>query len=84
LNEKEFETMNKEFSTKEIEIIMGSNVLEEDILIFEGRKYKIEEMNYTDGTLDKIKITPIKTGKEFASWLEYKRKEYKGKTKGII
>ena len=35
MNEKEFETMNKEFSTKEIEIIMGTNVLEEDILILD-------------------------------------------------
>jgi hypothetical protein len=83
LDEKEFEAMEKEFLTKEIEIIISRNVLEDDVLIFEGRKYKIEEMNYTDGNLEKIKVTPIMTDKEFADWLEYKRTKYKSKLKGI-
>ncbi len=83
MNEKEFEAMNKEFITKEIEIIMGKNALEEDVLIFEGRKYRIEEMNYADGNLDTLKITPLMTEKEFTSWLGFKRSKYKGKIKGI-
>lgn len=83
MDEKEFKAMEKEFVTKEIEIITSTNVLEDDILIFEGRKYKIEEMNYTDGNLDKIKVTPIKTGKEFSDWINYKRREYKSLVKGI-
>lgn len=75
--------MEKEFETKEIEIIIGSNVLEEDILIFDGRKYKIEDMSYTDGKVEKIKVTPIMTDKEFADWIKYKRLKYKSKLKGI-
>jgi hypothetical protein len=83
LDEKEFEAMEKEFKTKEIEIIIGDNILDEDILIFDGRKYKIEDMSYTDGNLEKIKVTPIMTDKEFADWLKYKRLKYKSKLKGI-
>ena len=83
MDEKEFEALETEFVTKEIEIVKSNNILEDDILIFDGRKYKIEEMNYTDGNLDKIKVTPIMTDKEFADWLEYKRGKYKSKLKGI-
>ncbi len=83
MDEKEFEAMEKEFKTKEIEIIIGDNILDEDILIFDGRKYKIEDMIYTDGNLEKIKVTPIMTDKEFADWLKYKRLKYKSKVKGI-
>ena len=75
--------MEKEFKTKEMEIIIGDNILDEDILIFDGRKYKIEDMIYTDGNLEKIKVTPIMTDKEFADWLKYKRLKYKSKVKGI-
>ena len=83
MDEKEFEAMEKEFKTKEMEIIIGDNILDEDILIFDGRKYKIEDMIYTDGNLEKIKVTPIMTDKEFADWLKYKRLKYKSKVKGI-
>jgi len=83
LDEKEFEAMEREFITKEIEIVISNNILEDDILIFDGKKYKIEEMGYTDGNLDKIKVTPIMTDKEFADWLKHKRSKYKSKLKGI-
>lgn len=83
MDEKEFEAMEREFVTKEIEIVISNNILEDDVLIFEGRKYKIEEMNYTDGNLEKIKVTPIMTDKEFADWLDHKRRKYKSKLKGI-
>lgn len=83
MDEKEFEAMEKEFVTKEIEIVISNNILEDDMLIFDGRKYKIEEMSYKDGNLEKIKVTPIKTDKEFANWLEHKRGKYKSKLKGI-
>jgi hypothetical protein len=83
LDEKEFEAMEKEFKSKEIEIIIADNILEDDILIFDGRNYKIDDISYTDGKVEKIKVTPIMTDKEFADWLKYKRLKYKSKLKGI-
>jgi hypothetical protein len=83
LDEKEFEAMEKEFKSKEIEIIIADNILEDDVLIFDGRNYKIDDISYTDGKVEKIKVTPIMTDKEFADWLKYKRMKYKSQLKGI-